>query len=75
MPLPCSEHPDLFLQKRNRIDEAASGGLHNQIDRVEIDLAIEASGQIGFGICAGMKSAAKGAAKPDKICAESGLKA
>ena len=51
------------LQELDTVDKSGLSGKHHQIDGVEVFAAVKASGQIGFRIYGGIKTAAEGAKK------------
>jgi len=65
---------DPVLKYFHGIHEAAFSYRHDQVDRVEVLLAIKTSGQVGFVICGGMKAITQRTSEPEYFEVVSHLK-
>jgi hypothetical protein len=64
----------MVFQKLNGFHEASRGGRHDQVNGVEVELAIKTSGQVGLRIGRRMKPMTNRAAEPKDFFAVSRLK-
>ena len=64
----------MVFQKLNGLNEASRGGRHDQVNGVEVALAIKTSGQVGLRIGCCMKPMTKRAAEPENFLTVTRLK-
>ena len=70
----CLGIADMIFQKLNGLHEALRGDRHDQINGVEVALAIKTSAQVGLRICRRMKAMTNRTAEPEDFFALSPLK-